>query len=76
MFMVRSSGERMKPILITGSGVFTPTETVSNEELVASFNQYVDLFNAENAPAVNLSKKPRVLNRATCCIKTAFSTRR
>ena len=42
----------MKPILITGSGVFTPTETVSNEELVASFNQYVDLFNAENAEAI------------------------
>lgn len=43
----------MKPILITGSGVFTPAETVSNEELVASFNQYVDLFNAENAPAIS-----------------------
>lgn len=42
----------MKPILITGSGVFTPAETVSNEELVASFNQYVDLFNAENAAAI------------------------
>ena len=26
----------MKPILITGSGVFTPTETVSNEELFAA----------------------------------------
>jgi len=42
----------MKSILITGSGVFTPAETVSNEELVASFNQYVDLFNAENAEAI------------------------
>ena len=42
----------MKSILITGSGVFTPEATVSNEELVASFNQYVDLFNAENADAI------------------------
>jgi beta-ketodecanoyl-[acyl-carrier-protein] synthase len=42
----------MKSILITGSGVFTPEATVSNEELVASFNQYVDLFNAENAEAI------------------------
>lgn len=42
----------MKSILITGSGVFTPEATVTNEELVASFNQYVDLFNAENADAI------------------------
>jgi beta-ketodecanoyl-[acyl-carrier-protein] synthase len=39
----------MKNVLISGSGLFTPTETVTNEELVASFNQYVDLFNEQYA---------------------------
>ncbi len=42
----------MKQVLITGSGVFTPAETVTNEELVASYNQYVDLFNQEQAEAI------------------------
>ncbi|HCU64754.1 MAG TPA: beta-ketoacyl-ACP synthase III [Rheinheimera sp.] len=42
----------MKDVVISGSGVFTPELTISNEELVASFNQYVDLFNTENAEAI------------------------
>jgi len=40
-----------QPVL-TGSGVFTPTETVSNDELVVAFNAYVDLYNAEHAAAI------------------------
>lgn len=42
----------MKKVVISGSGVFTPNQVVTNEELVASFNQYVDLFNEENAAAI------------------------
>ena len=42
----------MKDVVISGSGVFTPTSVITNEELVASFNQYVDLFNDENAEAI------------------------
>ena len=42
----------MKAVVISGSGVFTPSSIVTNEELVASFNQYVDLFNEENAEAI------------------------
>ena len=38
--------------VITGSGLFTPTERISNEELVASFNAWVDLYNAENSDAI------------------------
>ena len=33
---------------ITGSGVFTPEQTVTNAELVTAFNAYVDRYNAEN----------------------------
>lgn len=39
----------MKQVVISGTGVFTPPYSISNEELVASFNAYVDLFNAEHA---------------------------
>lgn len=39
-------------IAITGTGLFTPSQSVSNDELVTAFNQYVDLFNHENANAI------------------------
>ena len=39
----------MQDIYISGTGVWTPPHTVSNEELVKSFNSYVELYNAENA---------------------------
>ncbi len=34
-------------VLITGTGLYTPPETISNEELVASLNQYVQTHPAE-----------------------------
>jgi beta-ketodecanoyl-[acyl-carrier-protein] synthase len=37
---------------ITGTGVFTPENVITNAELVAAFNAYVDLFNTENANAI------------------------
>ena len=38
--------------VITGSGLFTPAESISNEELVASFNAWVNLYNADNSAAI------------------------
>ncbi|SIS67330.1 beta-ketodecanoyl-[acyl-carrier-protein] synthase [Roseivivax lentus] len=37
---------------ITGTGVFTPDEVVTNDELVAAFNAHADRFNAANADAI------------------------
>jgi beta-ketodecanoyl-[acyl-carrier-protein] synthase len=37
--------------VISATGLFTPTDTISNEELVMAFNAYVDLYNAENQGA-------------------------
>jgi beta-ketodecanoyl-[acyl-carrier-protein] synthase len=37
---------------ITGTGVFTPDQVITNAELVTAFNRYVDLYNAENAAAI------------------------
>ncbi|WP_417808660.1 beta-ketoacyl-ACP synthase III [Thioclava sp.] len=42
----------MQQAVITGTGVFTPEQTITNAELVESFNAYVDRFNAENAAAI------------------------
>jgi len=38
--------------VISATGLFTPEESISNEELVASFNTYVERFNAWNAEAI------------------------
>jgi len=39
-------------IRITGTGLFHPTESISNEELVESLNAYVEQFNQENAEQI------------------------
>jgi len=39
-------------VVISGTGLYTPAQSISNEELVASFNAYVAQFNADNADAI------------------------
>ncbi|WP_096869845.1 beta-ketoacyl-ACP synthase III [Phaeobacter piscinae] len=41
---------------ITGTGVFTPSQTITNAELVAAFNAYADKTNADNAEAIAAGK--------------------
>ncbi|WP_324076304.1 MAG: beta-ketoacyl-ACP synthase III [Erythrobacter sp.] len=41
--------------VISATGLFTPAETITNEELVASFNAFVDKHNAANPDAEPLS---------------------
>ncbi len=43
----------MNSIVISGTGLFTPEFSISNEELVSSFNEYVDNFNIENKVAID-----------------------
>ena len=38
--------------VISATGLFTPAESITNEELVASFNLYVERFNAEHAAGI------------------------
>ena len=38
--------------VISSTGLWTPSESVSNEELVESFNAWADKFNSENADAI------------------------
>ena len=35
-------------VVISGTGLYTPEETISNAELVDSFNRYVDLYNEQH----------------------------
>lgn len=42
----------MPDIVISGTGLYTPPESISNEELVQSFNTYVETFNADHAKEI------------------------
>ena len=42
----------MTKVVISGTGVFTPPNSISNQELVESFNAYVRNFNEKNADAI------------------------
>lgn len=41
-----------KQVVISGSGLWTPQHSVSNEELVESYNAHADEFNIENKDAI------------------------
>lgn len=42
---------------ITATGLYTPPYSISNDELVASFNQYVENHNTQHAAAIKAGKK-------------------
>jgi beta-ketodecanoyl-[acyl-carrier-protein] synthase len=42
----------LAPARITGTGLYTPQQTISNDELVTAFNEFVALWNSENAAAI------------------------
>ncbi|APE42707.1 beta-ketoacyl-ACP synthase III [Sulfitobacter alexandrii] len=58
--------------VITGTGLFTPEQTITNAELVASFNAYVDLYNAENAAAIEAGQlEPKTYSSEEFIVKAS-----
>tara|TARA_B100000925_G_scaffold261018_1_gene217478 strand:+ start:1921 stop:3045 length:1125 start_codon:yes stop_codon:yes gene_type:complete len=47
----------MKQIVISGTGVFTPEESITNEELVSSYNEYAKNYNLANKNKIDLGEK-------------------
>ncbi|MFZ5756067.1 MAG: beta-ketoacyl-ACP synthase III [Pseudomonadota bacterium] len=43
-------------VVISGTGLYTPAESISNAELVASFNEYVERFNARHAADISAGR--------------------
>lgn len=50
----------MPTAAITGTGFYAPPGVISNDELVASFNAYVAMFNAENEGAIARGERVRL----------------
>ena len=57
--------------IITGSGVYTPENVISNAELVDSFNAYVDLWNARNAAEIEAGEKDALAHSSAEFIEKA-----
>lgn len=58
-------------ICITATGLYTPPYSISNDELVASFNQYVDNYNAKNADAIAKGEKTALVHSTAEFIEKA-----
>ncbi|MEE8541880.1 MAG: beta-ketoacyl-ACP synthase III [Desulfobacterales bacterium] len=55
----------MRSIVISGTGLYTPQESISNEELVESFNTYVKTYNREHAGEIE-SGQTKPLLESSC----------
>ena len=61
----------MHKAVISGTGLYTPANSISNDELVASFNAYVQLFNAENADAIERGEVEALSESSSAFIEKA-----
>ncbi len=58
-------------VVISGTGLFTPSEKISNDELVTCFNSYVDKFNSENEQAINQGEVVALSHSSSAFIEKA-----
>lgn len=54
--LIPVTGAIVSNVVLTASGLYTPPASISNDELVASYNSYVDRFNAEHAGAITAGR--------------------
>lgn len=48
----------MKQVVISGTGLYTPPHSISNDELVAAFNAWAQQYNSDNAAAIAAGDLP------------------
>lgn len=58
-------------VVISGTGLWTPEQSITNDELVASFNQYVALFNERHAEAIAAGEEEALSPSNTAFIEKA-----
>lgn len=67
----------MNRVAISGTGLFTPSEIITNEELVASYNAYAEKQNALNAAAIEAGEKePLPMSSEAFIVKASGIERR
>jgi len=58
-------------VVISGTGLFTPSESISNDELVSCFNAYVDKFNNENEESITQGEITALAHSSSAFIEKA-----
>ena len=61
----------MTDIVISGTGLYTPSQSISNEELVQSYNAYVEAYNHDHADAIAGGDLPALQPSSTEFIEKA-----
>ena len=61
---------------ITGSGVFTPSQVITNDELVAAFNAHADQENAAHADAIAAGERNAIQHSSSGFITAASGIER
>jgi beta-ketodecanoyl-[acyl-carrier-protein] synthase len=65
----------MKSVVISGTGLYRPPHTITNAELVESFNQYAALQNEKNAEAIAAGTLPAIVPSSVEFIEKASGIR-
>lgn len=66
----------MYTVALTGTGVFTPPNVITNDELVQAFNAFADLQNAENSAAIEAGERAAVAHSSSDFIVAASGIER
>jgi len=66
----------MRSVVISGTGLFTPTHIITNDELVAAFNSYADAHNDRNKEAIERGEIPAVPHSSSEFIEKASGIKR
>ena len=61
----------MTDIIISGTGLYTPKESISNKELVEAFNEYVALYNQEHKEEIEKGNLKELENSSEAFIEKA-----
>ena len=61
----------MHNVVISGTGLYTPAQSISNDELVESFNTYARRFNDENAAAIEAGEMQPMPESSSAFIEKA-----
>ena len=61
----------MHDVVISGTGLFTPAHSISNDELVEAFNAYVRAFNTEHAAAIEAGERQSLAESSAAFIEKA-----
>lgn len=61
----------MKQVVISGTGLYTPEQSISNDELVTAFNDYVNKFNDTNAAKIEAGEVEALSESSSAFIEKA-----